>query len=95
VTPPVTELIPGFPTTDDIEVFLDQLRSNPDLVGESGEELLDDLEELLDERGRSQREEADELREELVEWVEDGEIHPAIAAALDELLARLATPGNR
>ena len=91
---PVEEIIPGFPATDDLEVFLAQLADDPDLVGESGEELLDDLEKVLDEGGRKQREEASELREELVEWVEDDEIHPAIAAALDELLAPLTRPGR-
>ncbi|HSL73790.1 MAG TPA: protein kinase [Ilumatobacteraceae bacterium] len=88
--PPVAELIPGFPATDDLWVFLEQLERDPDLGGEKGDDVAEDLREVLEARGGDQRPKARELREDLAEWVEEGEIEPAIAAALDALLAPLA-----
>ena len=94
--PLVDEIIPGFARTDDLQVFLQQLDGEPTLVGESGEELAGILREVLDESSpRKQREGAKDLRKRLSEWVEDGELNPAIAAALDGLLAPLADgPGK-
>jgi hypothetical protein len=89
--PPVAELIPGFAATDDLGVFLEQLERDPDLVGEEGKDLAKDLREVLEARGGRQRNDARELSEELEEWVDEGEIDPTIAAALDELLAPLVT----
>ena len=88
--PPAAELIPGFPATDDLWVFLEQLERDPDLGGEKGDDVAEDLREVLEARGGDQRPKARELREDLAEWVEEGEIEPAIAAALDALLAPLA-----
>jgi serine/threonine-protein kinase len=89
--PPVAELIPGFAATDDLGVFLEQLERDPDLVGEEGKDLAKDLREVLEANGGRQRNDARELSEKLEEWVDEGEIDPAIAAALDVLLAPLAT----
>ncbi len=87
--PPVVEVIPGFPATDDIEVFLAQVERDPGLVGTSGEALADDLRDVIERKGVKQRRAAEDLRSKLVVWVDDGVIHPAIAVALDELLAPL------
>ncbi len=84
------EIIPGFPRTDDIEVFLRQLEDDPDLVGERGEDLAEKLREVLDKNGKKQRDAARDLREEMVKWVEDEELNADIADALDELLDPIA-----
>ncbi len=86
----VDEIIPGFPRTDDIQVFLQQLEDNPSLVGEKGEELATQLGDVLDQHGKKQRDAARQLREQMVTWVEDEQLDPDIADALDELLAPLA-----
>ncbi len=81
------EVIPGFPLTYDIEVFLLQLEANPALVGEKGEELASQLRDMLDERsGKKRRDRAEQLREEMDTWVADGELDPTIADALKGLL---------
>ncbi len=82
-------LIPGFPATDDLELFLLQIERDPDLLGQSGAELADDLRKVIELRGPKQREAAEDLRKKLVEWVDADEIPSAIADALDELLAPL------
>ena len=85
----VDEIIPGFPRTDDIEVFWLLIEHDPDLVGEKGQELADRLREVLDQHGKKQRDAARDLREEMVKWVEDEELNADIADALDELLDRM------
>ena len=87
--PPVIEIIPGFPATDDIEVFLAQVERDPELVGTAGEALADDLSNVIERRGVNQRKAAEDLREMLVVWADAGAIDPAIAVALDDLLAPL------
>jgi eukaryotic-like serine/threonine-protein kinase len=88
---PAEEIIPGFAVPADLWEFLAQLEHDPALVGEAGDDLLDDLRQLLgSDSPREQRELAISLREELREWVEDGELHPAIAEALDAHLAPIA-----
>ena len=89
VEPTSVTVIPGFPATDDLEVFLIQAERDPALLGESGAELADQLRDVVEQRGSKQTKAAVELREKLVEWVEEDEIPGAIAAALDELLAPL------
>ena len=71
-------------------MFLEQLERDPDLVGEEGDDVAEELREVLEASGGDQRNKARELREELAKWVEEGEIESAIAAALDALLAPLA-----
>lgn len=88
--PTMVTLVPGFPVTDDLEVFLFQVESDPDLLGQSGAELADELRKVMELRGVEQREAAQKLQEELAKWVDDGEIPSAIGEALDELLAPLA-----
>jgi serine/threonine-protein kinase len=89
IEPAVVTLIPGFPATDDLEVFLVQIESDPDLLGQSGAELADDLRKVIELSGPKQRKAAEDLRKKLVEWVDADEIPSAIADALDELLAPL------
>ena len=89
--PLVSEIIAGFPGTTDPSVFLQQLRVDPTVVGSSGQALADELAKVLAERSaRKQRDRAKELRNHLVTWVNAGDLNPAIAAALDPLLAPLA-----
>lgn len=90
----VAEIVPGFPVTEDLATFLEQVNRNPELVGASGEELADMLEAALAERGKKQTELVDELRSELREFVEKGEVEPSIAAELDRLLVPLASRGG-
>ena len=81
------DIIPGFPYTDDIEIFLQQLEADPDLVGEKGEDLVEKLAELLNQNSpKKQRDQAKELREEIADWVDEADLDPAIAEALDKLL---------
>ncbi len=89
--PLVSEVIAGFPVTTDLGVFLQQLQRDPAAVGKSGGALADELAQVLAERSsRKQRDRANELRKHLVQWVNAGDLNPAIAAALDPLLAPLA-----
>jgi serine/threonine-protein kinase len=93
VDPTTVTLFPGFPATDDLEVFLLQVERNPELLGQSGAELADGLRKVVEQRGAKQREAVDELREQLVVWVEADEIPAAVADALEELIAPLADKG--
>ena len=87
--PPVTvaEIIPGFPVTEDLGTFLDQLRADPAVAGPAGGELADELARVLDRNGRKRRDAADELVERLDAWVDDGALDPTLSAALVQLLA--------
>ena len=91
--PKLETVIPGFPATDDLQVFLLQTERDPDLLGKSGAELADQLRGVLEQRGSKQRKAALELREHLVKWVDADQIPAAVAVALDELLASLAKKG--
>jgi serine/threonine-protein kinase len=89
---PVPEIVPGFSRTDDLLVFLAQLETTPEVVGDGGEELGRRLREaLVEEDDRRRAERVGELRRWLPGFVDDGHVHPAVAAALDELLAPLDT----
>jgi hypothetical protein len=95
--PPPTEIIPGFPIPIDLEQFLLTLDSDPDLVGQRGEDLAKELERVLDERPNRIGARAEELRNRIEEWVREEEIDPAVAAVtimfLDELIATNPSPG--
>ena len=73
------------------------LDSDPDLVGQRGEDLAKELERVLDERPNRIGARAEELRNRIEEWVREEEIDPAIAAVtimfLDELIATNPSPG--
>lgn len=89
--PIVDEIIPGFSRVADLPGFLQQLEADPSLVGSAGDELGDVLGRLLDERSdKKQRDQAAALTRRLSDWVDAGEIHPAIAQSLVDLLAPLA-----
>ncbi len=86
----VDEIIPGFARTNDLAVFLQQTEVNPQLVGAAGAELADSLGRLLDERSaKKQRDKAKALSSQLGQWVDAGELDPAIAQALEQLLEPL------
>ena len=94
--PLVGEILAGFPTTDDLQVFLEQIQSDPTLVGTAGATLADELDKVLSERSvKKQRDRARQLREHVVKWVSTSELNPAIAAALDLLLAPLAEANGK
>jgi len=93
--PVVDEIIPGFPRTNDLQVFLQQLEANPALVGPAGPQLTESLAEMLGEKAnKQQRERAADLGKEITEWVEDGQLDPSIAQALVDLLAPMYANGN-
>ena len=93
--PVIGEIIPGFPLTDDLQVFLQQLQANPALVGPAGTQLTESLGELLAEKAnKQQRERASELSDQIEEWVNDGQLDPSISQSLLELLAPLNRSGN-
>lgn len=84
---PMPDIIPGFAYTDDIEIFLVQLEANPELVGAKGPDLVEKLADVIDQNSaKKQRDKARDLREEIARWVEDEDLDPAIAEALDLLL---------
>ncbi len=91
-TPPGTELIPGFPSTDDIEVFIAQLRDGRDVVGKQSKKLGDGLRKALDADGEARAERAERLAEDLREWVDEGDIDPTVAGRAFEFLALLGAP---
>jgi hypothetical protein len=80
--------------TDDLEVFLAQVENDPDLVGSAGDELAEQLDQVLDARGSKQRREADHLRDSLAEWADDDRIEQPIAEALDDLLRAISRRGE-
>ncbi len=93
---PATDIIAGFPETDDLRVFLRQLQADPMLVGTAGRDLAKTLERVLDEKaGKRQRERAAALQDQLVKWVDDGTLDPDIADALADLLTPLIADEGR
>lgn len=96
ILPLVGEVIPGFPMTTDLAVFLQQLKGDPSAAGSSSGAIANELSKVLAEHSaRKQGERAKELRKHLAAWVSAGEVNPAIAAALDPLLAPLADAAGK
>jgi hypothetical protein len=88
----IDEIIPGFPVTDSLTVFVRQLEEDPALVGTAGVLLVGQLNQILDENSvKKQRDKAKQVSTQLVIWVDDGELDPDIADALSALLAPLAS----
>jgi hypothetical protein len=46
--PTAVTLVPGLAVTDDLEVFLLQIESDPDALGQSGAELTDEFRKLIE-----------------------------------------------
>jgi serine/threonine-protein kinase len=93
--PIVAEIIPGFPLTDDLETFLSQLQQDPALVGPAGDELAEGLGRVLRENSaRKRRDGAAALTGQLANWVTAQQMDPAIAQALTQLLAPVASKGK-
>ena len=91
-TVPPDELIPGFPATDDIEQFIDQLRSWQSTAGKQSKKLGDGLRDVLkadDDRDK----EIEDLVEKIAEWVEKDDLDPTVAARAIEFLADLDSAG--
>lgn len=85
---PTGDLIPGFPNTDDIDQFIEQLRDGRKIVGKQSKKLGDGLREVFDGGSDKQPEEAAKLAAKLVEWVDEDEIDPAVAAVALQFLSR-------
>jgi hypothetical protein len=79
-SPPVAEVIPGFPATNDVDQFIEQLQDGSAAAGRQSEKLGDELRKLVDGEG-NQSKRADRLADDIVEWVDDGELDPEIGAA--------------
>jgi len=82
-------LIPGFPATDDISQFIDQLREGGDVVGKQSKRLADALQKLLEMEPEQRAKDAEKLVVQLDEWVDKGEIDPVVAGAAYEFLIDL------
>jgi hypothetical protein len=87
-------IVPGFPLTDDLAVFLDQLDDAPEVVGPAGPLLAEELREVLDKQGRRQRDHADALAQSVEIWVGEGTLAPEVGAVLAPLLADLSSGSN-
>ena len=87
--PPPVELIPGFPATDDIQQFIDQLQAGRNVVGKQSKRLGDAVQKLLDSDSEQRAKDAAELATQVSEWVDEGEIDPVVAAAAYKFLADL------
>ena len=68
---PPGELVPGFPDTDDIDQFVEQLRDAKDTAGKQAKKLEEKIDELVDE---------------VDEWVEKEELDPVVASRAIELI---------
>ena len=87
--PPPPELIPGFPLPADVGAFLAILAANPGLVGPRGDDLAEELDNLLtNNRGKFEDRKA-ELMDHIEEWRDDGELDPIVAAAALALVGDL------
>ena len=87
--PPPAELIPGFPATDEIDVFIDQLRDRESVAGKQSRKLGDGLRSVLKQDGDRQGDEIDRLLDKIDEWVAKEELDPAVAARAGEFLSRV------
>lgn len=93
---PPDEVVPGFPWTDDLEVFLAQLEDDPQRVGPAGEEIARDLRLTLEQNGRPhQARAASALQEKVVDLAKTEQLDPGIMMVLHGLLEPLAqSPGR-
>ena len=87
---PPPELVPGFPDTDDIDQFIEQLRESRDVAGKQAKKLADKMRDVLDEDGDERADQIDELVDEIEEWVEQEELDPVIAGRAVELIDQTA-----
>ena len=91
-TPPLTELIPGFPIPADIDEFLDILENDPNIVGPRGDDLLEQLDDVLTQRRGNFEDNKDEMSDRIEEWRDDGELDPVVAAAAIAFLDAVDEP---
>jgi len=91
-TPPLTELIPGFPIPADIDEFLDILENDPNIVGPRGEDLLEQLDEVLTQRRGNFEDNKNEMTDRIEEWRDDGELDPVVAVAAIAFLDAVDEP---
>ncbi len=91
-TPPLTELIPGFPIPADIDEFLDILENDPNIVGPRGEDLLEQLDEVLTQRRGNFEDNKNEMTGRIEEWRDDGELDPVVAVAAIAFLDAVDEP---
>lgn len=93
--PATTGVPPTTPTTLlSVGTVTDLLSAGPEEYGKKGPDLLDKLQEVQRERGRDQAEKAADLIEDIDDWVEDGELDPAIAERARQVLVPIADRGE-
>ncbi len=85
------ELIPGFPATDDVDRFIEQLRDRSSAAGKQSRKLGDALRDIRKPKNADKIDEkADELADKIDEWVSEDELDPTVAQRaldfLDELV---------
>ncbi len=96
------ELIPGFAAPHDLADFIAELRDEREVAGKEAKKLADRLEELAEraERGHDDDsgkldERADDLRDDVGDWVEEGKLHPSVGAVALDFVDRLLTGAER
>ncbi|MEO6651127.1 MAG: serine/threonine-protein kinase [Ilumatobacteraceae bacterium] len=85
------ELIPGFPATDDVGQFIDQLRDPKSTAGKQSRKLGDGLRDVLKEDSEDRSKEIRDVVENIDEWLATDEIDPTVAARAIAFLAELDT----
>lgn len=86
----VAELIPGFPATDDIDQFIEQLRGAKDTAGKQARKLSDELRDLVKSDGDKIDEKADDIADKIEEWVDEDELDPTVAERALQFVDELA-----
>lgn len=87
--PAPAELVPGFPDTNDIDQFIEQLRDAKEVAGKQAKKLSDKMRVVLDEDDDERGEKIDKLFDEIEEWVEKEELDPVIARRAVELIGQV------
>ena len=94
-TPPVAELVRGFPVPADLETFHAQLEADPSVIGPRGVDVEHELGRVIGERSdRKQASRARELIAHVDEWADDGTVATAAAEHLIVLLEPIADRGD-
>ncbi len=85
---PPPELVPGFPDTDDIDQFIEQLRDAKDVAGKQAKKLSDKMRAIVGDDDDVDEDIA-KLIDEIDEWVEKDELDPVIAGRAVELIDQI------
>ena len=74
----------------DVPMLIDFVAADPVSVGERGEDLLAGLRDVVERKGKKQRDAADALSEVIGDWTDEGELDEGIGSLAQQLLDRLA-----